>query len=56
MGPRLPADQRRRQLLDIACGVFAQHGFHGSAMDDIAAAARRFSALFAVREIAARHS
>ena len=39
MGPRLPADQRRRQLLDIACGVFAQHGFHSSAMDDIAAAA-----------------
>ena len=39
MGPRLPADQRRRQLLDIACGVFAQHGFHASAMDDIAAAA-----------------
>jgi AcrR family transcriptional regulator len=39
VGPRLPADQRRRQLLDIACGVFAQHGFHASAMDDIAAAA-----------------
>ena len=39
MGPRLPADQRRRQLLDIACGVFAQNGFHASAMDDIAAAA-----------------
>ena len=39
MGPRLPADQRRRQLLDIACGVFAQYGFHASAMDDIAAAA-----------------
>jgi AcrR family transcriptional regulator len=39
VGPRLPADQRRRQLLDIACGVFAQNGFHASAMDDIAAAA-----------------
>jgi AcrR family transcriptional regulator len=39
VGPRLPADQRRRQLLDIACGVFAQYGFHASAMDDIAAAA-----------------
>ena len=39
MGPRLPADQRRRQLLDIACSVFAQNGFHASAMDDIAAAA-----------------
>ena len=39
MGPRLPADQRRRQLLDIACVVFAQNGFHASAMDDIAAAA-----------------
>jgi AcrR family transcriptional regulator len=36
---RLPADQRRRQLLDIACRVFANRGFHASAMDDIAAAA-----------------
>jgi AcrR family transcriptional regulator len=36
---RLPADQRRRQLLDIACRVFADSGFHASAMDDIAGAA-----------------
>jgi AcrR family transcriptional regulator len=33
---RLPADQRRRQLLDTACEVFAAHGYHGTAMDDIA--------------------
>jgi AcrR family transcriptional regulator len=33
---RLPADQRRRQLLDIACAMFADHGFHATAMDDIA--------------------
>jgi len=36
---RLPADQRRRQLLDIACHVFADSGFHASSMDDIAGAA-----------------
>jgi AcrR family transcriptional regulator len=36
---RLPADQRRRQLLDIACRVFADSGFHASSMDDIAGAA-----------------
>lgn len=39
MTSRLPADQRRRQLLDIACRVFADSGFHASAMDDIAGAA-----------------
>ena len=36
---RLPAEQRRRQLLDVACGVFAARGFHATAMDDIATAA-----------------
>lgn len=39
MTTRLPADQRRRQLLDIACRTFADRGFHAAAMDDIAAAA-----------------
>jgi AcrR family transcriptional regulator len=39
VAPRLPADQRRRQLLGIACRLFAERGFHASAMDDIAAAA-----------------
>lgn len=39
MTSRLPADQRRRQLLDVACRVFADRGFHASAMDDIASAA-----------------
>ena len=39
MTTRLPADQRRRQLLDIACRVFADSGFHASSMDDIATAA-----------------
>jgi AcrR family transcriptional regulator len=36
---RLPAEQRRRQLLDVACDVFAERGFHATSMDDIAAAA-----------------
>jgi AcrR family transcriptional regulator len=36
---RLPAEQRRRQLLDVACRVFAERGFHATAMDDIATAA-----------------
>jgi AcrR family transcriptional regulator len=38
-GNRLPAVQRRRQLLDVACGVFAERGFHATSMDDIAASA-----------------
>lgn len=36
---RLPADQRRRQLLDVSCTVFAASGFHATSMDDIAKAA-----------------
>ena len=36
---RLPADQRRQQLLDVACDVFAERGFHATSMDDIAEAA-----------------
>jgi AcrR family transcriptional regulator len=36
---RLPAEQRRRQVLDVACTVFAGGGFHTTSMDDIAAAA-----------------
>jgi AcrR family transcriptional regulator len=36
---RLPAEQRRRQLLDIACQVFAERGFHATSMDDVAGAA-----------------
>jgi AcrR family transcriptional regulator len=36
---RLPAEQRRRQLLDVACEAFAASGFHATAMDDIANAA-----------------
>lgn len=39
MATRLPAEQRRRQLLDVACGVFAERGFHATVMDDVAAAA-----------------
>lgn len=38
-GPRLRADQRRRQLLDVAREVFAERGFSGTSMDDVAAAA-----------------
>jgi AcrR family transcriptional regulator len=33
---RLPADERRQQLLEVACGLFARSGFHDTSMDDIA--------------------
>ncbi len=36
---RLPARQRRSQLLEVAIGLFAEHGFHATSMDDIAEAA-----------------
>ncbi|NNG18850.1 TetR/AcrR family transcriptional regulator [Naumannella sp. ID2617S] len=36
---RLPRDQRRLQLLDVASTVFADKGYHNAAMDDIADAA-----------------
>ena len=36
---RLPADERRQQLLSIACDLFARSGFHQTSMDDIAESA-----------------
>jgi AcrR family transcriptional regulator len=33
---RLPADQRRRQLIDTARRVFARRGFHQTSMNDVA--------------------
>src|SRR5438132_1610 len=36
---RLPAPERRRQLLDSALDVFAARGFHGASMNDVADAA-----------------
>ena len=39
MSTRLPARQRRQQLLDTALDVFSGAGFHATTMDDIAAAA-----------------
>lgn len=36
---RLPADQRRQQLLDVARERFAHLGFHTTSMDEIAEAA-----------------
>jgi AcrR family transcriptional regulator len=36
---RLPADQRRRQLLDVAREVFGERGFHATSMDEIAVTA-----------------
>jgi AcrR family transcriptional regulator len=36
---RLPADERRQQLLAVACELFARTGFHDTSMDDIAEAA-----------------
>src|SRR3954471_19547312 len=37
--PRLPAVQRRRQLFDVSLEVFAERGFHGASMAEIAEAA-----------------
>lgn len=39
MAVRLPAEQRRRQLLDVALHVFAENGFYATSMDDVAFAA-----------------
>lgn len=36
---RLPAEQRRSQLLDVAIEIFGDRGFHATSMDDIAVAA-----------------
>jgi AcrR family transcriptional regulator len=36
---RLPADQRRRQLLAVATEVFAARGFHATSMNEVAEAA-----------------
>ena len=36
---RLPADERRQQLLAVACELFAHSGFHETSMDEIAEAA-----------------
>ena len=36
---RLPAEQRRVQLLEVALEMFADRGFHATAMDDVASAA-----------------
>src|SRR5438128_10853959 len=37
--PRLPAVQRRRQLLDVSLEVFARRGFHAASMAEVAEAA-----------------
>jgi AcrR family transcriptional regulator len=39
MAVRLPAQRRRRQLLDVALDVFARGGYHEASMDDVAEAA-----------------
>lgn len=36
---RMPAVERRRQLLDVAVDAFARDGFHGTSMNDVAVAA-----------------
>jgi AcrR family transcriptional regulator len=36
MAVRLPAEERRRQLLDVALEVFAEGGFHKTSMDSVA--------------------
>jgi AcrR family transcriptional regulator len=38
-GSRLPADERRAQLLEAALGLFAQHGYHATSVSAVAAAA-----------------
>ena len=45
MSVRLPAGERREQILDVAVQGFAKQGFHGASMNDIAdvrGAAERF--------------
>lgn len=39
MSTRLPAAERRRQLLDSATGLFATEGLHSASMNDIASEA-----------------
>ena len=39
MTARLPAAERRQQLLDVALEVFSREGFHQTSMNDIAEAA-----------------
>jgi AcrR family transcriptional regulator len=39
MSVRLPAAERRQQLVDTALTLFAERGMHGTSMDDIAEAA-----------------
>lgn len=39
MAVRLPAAERRQQLIDTALNLFAERGLHGVSMDDIAEAA-----------------
>ena len=36
---RMPAAQRRTQLLDTAVHVFAERGYHAASMNDVAEAA-----------------
>jgi AcrR family transcriptional regulator len=36
---RMPAAERREQLLHTAVGVFAEHGYHATSMNDVAVAA-----------------
>jgi AcrR family transcriptional regulator len=39
MSARLPAHERRDQILDVSLPVFARQGFHGASMNDVADAA-----------------
>ena len=39
VGMRLPAAERREQLLHTAVGVFAENGYHATSMNDVAEAA-----------------
>jgi len=44
MSMRLPASERRDQLMATALEVFARQGFHATSMNEIADAAGRFGA------------
>ncbi len=39
MSARLPAQERRDQIIDVALAVFANQGFYGASMNDVADAA-----------------
>ena len=42
---RLPKEQRRRQLLQVALTVFSERGYHGASMEEIASSSQSLAQL-----------